>query len=224
LRINRLKSLLAKTSGSIVVEASLILPVFLSFVLVLNSFIQITIAQIALQTAVSETTKQIATHMYPVKLLYSAAESKITGSQTGKIIQQVLQQIEEARSKVTGSEDLVEQYASYIPQSIVLLLEWEKQQREHIEANGQDISQQMLDRTFNPLLNQAFTDLVLQFADNQVLRPNNLKVVAVQLPNLVSSEALIAIEAEYDVQLNLPFFHRTLALRKRAVERVWIGS
>lgn len=190
--------------------------------LVLNSFIQLTIAQIALQTAVSETTKQIATHMYPVKLMYAEAESKITGSQTGTILQRVLEQITEARNKLTDSEEIVEQYASYIPQPIVTLLELEKKQRELIETNSQDKIQQL----FNPLVNQAFTALVLQFADNQVLRTNQLKVVNVQLPNLgsASTETFIVIEAQYDYKLAIPFFHRTLALRKRAVERIWIGS
>jgi hypothetical protein len=212
-------------SGSIVVEASLILPIFLSFILVLNSFIQITIAQIALQTAVSETTKQIATHMYPVKLLYMEAESKITGNHTGLIIQQVLEKIVETRSKLTDSEELVEQYASYIPEPIVTILKLEKKHRELLESNGQDMSQQLLDQTFNPLVNQAFTKLVLQFADHNVIQPNHLNVVDIQLPNLASpSEAFIAIEAQYDIQLMIPFFHRTLALRKRAMERLWIGS
>jgi hypothetical protein len=163
--------------------------------------------------------------MYPVKLLYMEAESKIAGSHTGDIIQRVLEQIIETRSKVTDSEDLVEQYASYIPEPIVLLLEWEKKYRELLEANGQDMSQQLLDDTFNPLVNQAFTRLVLTFTDNQVIQPNHLKVVEVQLPNItLPSEALIAIEAQYDIQLAIPFFNRTLALRKRAVERLWIGS
>jgi hypothetical protein len=163
--------------------------------------------------------------MYPVKLLYMEAESKITGSHTGAIIQQVLEQIVEARSKVTDSEELVEQYASYIPEPIVLLLEWEKKRRDLLEANGQEMSEQLLDQTFNPLVNQAFTKLVLTFADNQVIQPDHLKVVYVQFPNLaLPSEAYIAIEAQYDIQLAIPFFHRTLALRKRAVERLWIGS
>jgi hypothetical protein len=138
------------------------------------------------------------------------------------IIQRVLEQITEARSKVTESEDLVEQYASYIPQPIVTLLELEKKHRELLEANGNDRSQQL----FNPLVNKAFTALVLQFTDNLSLQPDHLKVVDVQLPNLAasSSEAFIAIEAQYDYKLMIPFFHRTLSLRKRAVERIWIGS
>ncbi|QGQ96670.1 hypothetical protein EHS13_18195 [Paenibacillus psychroresistens] len=190
--------------------------------LVLNCFIQITLAQIALQTAVSETTKQIATHMYPVKLLYMEAESKITDSKPGIIIQRVLEQITEARSKLTDSEDIMEQYASYIPQPIVTLLELEKKHRELLESNSKEMSQQL----FDPLVNKAFTALVLQFSDNQILHSDHLQVVDVRLPNLASSssDAFIAIEAQYDYKLMIPFFHRTLSLRKRAIERLWIGS
>jgi hypothetical protein len=209
------------SAGSIVIEASIILPFFISFVLVLNSFIQITVAQIALQTAVSETAKQISTHMYPVKLLYSKVENQVSGSNTGINFQRILDQIEQARSKVIGSEDLVEQYASYIPEPIVVLLEWEKKQRELLEVNGQARGQQLLD----PLINKAFTKLVLQFTDTKMLKPDHLQVVHVELPSLASSsEAIISIEAQYDLRLPIPFFHHTLSLRKRAVERVWIGS
>jgi hypothetical protein len=74
------------------------------------------------------------------------------------------------------------------------------------------------------MANKAFTALVLQFADPVILHPNNLKVIDVQLPNLALSDTLIAIEAEYVIQLPIPFFHRTLALRKRSVEKAWIGS
>jgi hypothetical protein len=193
--------------------------------LVLNSFIQITLTQIALQTAVSETTKQIAAHMYPVKLLYMEARSQVTDSKTGLAIQRVLDQIEQTRSKLSNSEDFVEQYSSYIPEPIMVLLEWEKKKRELLEANGQNASQQILDQTFSPLINVAFTKVVLQFTDTQMLNSKHLRVVDVQLPNLdSSSEALIAIEAQYDLKLPIPFFHRTLFLRKRSVERVWIGS
>jgi len=218
--------MLSKNSaGSIVIEASLILPIFLSFVLVLNSFIQISIAQVALQTAVSETAKQIATHMYPVSLLYREAERKVTSSHTGVIIQQVIDRIIQTRSKAEGTEDFVAQYASFIPEPIVVLLEWEKKKRELLEATGKDTSQKVLDQTFNPLINKAFTALVLQFADPKVIDYSHLKVIEVKLPNLAAeSEAFIAIEAQYEISIPIPFFQQTITLRKRAVERVWKGS
>jgi hypothetical protein len=204
-----------------VLEASLILPFFMSFVLVLNSFIQVSLAQFALQTAVSETNKQLASHMYPVKLMYLEAKSLAEGSKAGLIIQRVLEQVEQARSKVTNSEDFAERYASYIPEPIVVWIECEKKKRELLEQHGQDTALKLL----NPILNEAFTKLVLQFADTALLRPAQLHVVYVKLPDLeASTDAYIEIEAQYDQKLPIPFFHRTFSLRKRAVERIWVGS
>jgi hypothetical protein len=159
--------------------------------------------------------------MYPVKLLYTEAESQVTDSKTGLVIQRVLDQIEQIRGKVSQSEDFVEQYSSYIPEPIIVLLEWEKKKRELLEANGLNASQQ----AFSPLINKAFTKVVLQYTDTQMLNSKHLSVIDVQLPNLdSSSEAMIAIEAQYNLKLPIPFFHQTLLLRKRSVERVWIGS
>jgi hypothetical protein len=214
-----------KQHGTIVVEASIILPFFICFVLILNSFVQITLTEIALQTAVSETNKQIATHMYPVKLLYAEAKQKVSNSKAGGTIQNILDQIEQTRSKVTDSEDFVEQYASFIPDPVVLLLEWEKKQREFVESKGQTETQNIMDQTFKPLLNKAFTELVLQFADTKVIHPKQFHVVDVKLPDLDhASNALIAIEAQYDITLPIPFFHKTISLRKRSTERIWIGN
>jgi hypothetical protein len=199
----------------------LILPFFISFVLVLSSFIQISLAQFALQTAVSETNKQLASHMYPVKLLYMEAKTQLETSKTGIVIQRVLDQVVQARSKVINSEDFVERYASYIPEPIVVWMECEKKKRQFLEENGQEAAMKL----WKSVLNQAFTKLVLKFTDTALLRPDQLHVVDVNLPDLESStDAFIAIEAQYDHRLSIPFFHRTLSLRKRAVERIWVGS
>jgi hypothetical protein len=218
------KNIIANQSGSIVVEASIILPLFIGFVMILNCFIQATIIQTALQTAVSESNKQIATHMYPVKLLYAEAKEKAVNSRTGVIIQQVLDQIAQARSKVTASEDFAGLYASYIPEPIVLILEWEKKKREFYEDQGQNKAQQTIDQIFTPLLNKAFTKLVLQFADTSILQAARFNVVEVKLPDLEGNgDKLFSIEAQYDYHLPIPFFHKTISLRKRATERIWVG-
>jgi hypothetical protein len=208
-----------------VIEASIILPLFICFVMVLNNFIQITIIQTAMQTAVSETNKQIATHMYPVKLFYAEAKERAVNSKTGVIIQQVLDQIAKTRSKVTDSEDLAAQYTSYIPEPIVLLLEWEQKKREFFEAQGQSKAQQTVDQLFTPLLNKAFTQLLLQFADTKILHASHLNVVEVKLPDLEGNgDKFISIEAQYDYHMPVPFLHKTIALRQRASERIWVGN
>ncbi|MCD1260383.1 pilus assembly protein [Paenibacillus athensensis] len=49
-------------NGSITLEAALVLPLFLAFVLCLMTIIKLTIVQMSLQNATSEMTKQVATH------------------------------------------------------------------------------------------------------------------------------------------------------------------
>jgi hypothetical protein len=63
------------SKGSITLEAALILPFFIAFVILLICMIKLSSMQIALQTAVSETTKLVATSIYPVSKGYNAIQS-----------------------------------------------------------------------------------------------------------------------------------------------------
>ncbi|OEF99071.1 hypothetical protein BHF71_02495 [Vulcanibacillus modesticaldus] len=67
-----------KEEGSMVVEASLIMPVFLSFLIFLITMIQITTVEIALNNGLSEAVKQISTHMYPLALVEEKYSNTIT--------------------------------------------------------------------------------------------------------------------------------------------------
>lgn len=206
-------------------EASLLLPIFISFVLVLNCFIQLAAAQTALQSAVSETTKQIAVHMYPVQRIIEKAEMQMYGNSSIELIQHTIEQIDQLHDHLINSEDYVEKYADYIPEPILLLLQWEKKKRELIEENGQNDWQHILDNTYKPGINKAFTTLLRENADSNWMQMNHLSVIEVQLPNLISnSDAKIAIEAQYELKMAIPFFQRAILLRKRAVERAWTGS
>lgn len=57
-----------KEEGSMVVEAAMVLPFFLLFVLFLISIVQMTLYSTALQSTASDTVKSISTHMYPAAL------------------------------------------------------------------------------------------------------------------------------------------------------------
>lgn len=54
--------------GSMVVEAALVLPMFMFFVIFLIYIVQMTLISTALQSTVSDTVKIVAAHMYPVSL------------------------------------------------------------------------------------------------------------------------------------------------------------
>ncbi|MDP5274101.1 TadE/TadG family type IV pilus assembly protein [Chengkuizengella axinellae] len=61
--------MLRNKRGSLVLEASIILPIFITAVLAFISFLQIVLAEMALHQAVNEATKQAATHVYPIYVL-----------------------------------------------------------------------------------------------------------------------------------------------------------
>ena len=219
------KCFLKGENGGIVVEASLILPFFLSFFIALNCLIQVSKVEMGLQTAVSETVKDISTHMYPVRLLYIEAKQKTEQSKAGILYQNILDKVNQAKEQIETVEGLTDQFARFIPDSIVALIQWEKTRREELENKGKEQADEFIENTFNPVLNQAFKKIVLQYADPSLVHASNLKVTKVTLSNLEQpEEAFIGIEAQYDYKLPIPFINKTIHLRKRAYERAWIGS
>nr|WP_275983805.1 pilus assembly protein [Paenibacillus hamazuiensis] len=206
-------------------EAALTLPLFLSFVIAIISLIQISVAEMALQSAVSETTKLMAAHMYPVDVMYKEARSKWGQSKPYAIYSSVADKIAAARSAVQNSESFVENFAGFIPDPIVDLVRWEKVKREKMETMAQDEFTAYVEAVYKPLVNKAFTAIVSQYASGSVLKPEHLRVTDVKLPNLENKEeAFIGIEAEYELKLLVPFYRKTLVLRKSAVERAWVGA
>lgn len=66
-----------REQGSIVLEASLVLPLFLFFIIFLIYMVQMTLVSTALQTTASEAVKQVSAKIYPVSLAVDAASAKI---------------------------------------------------------------------------------------------------------------------------------------------------
>lgn len=212
-------------SGGLALEAALVLPLFLAFVLALQAFIQISVAELALQTAVSETTKQLAAGMYPVQQLYSAAKETYTESKAGELIGNVLERIDSARSALDSAAQFADRYESWIPEPLLVLLRWEQKRRERLETETSEQYERYLELTYRPLLNAAFAPFVWRHADERVLRRNDCRVTQVTLPNWDGGgDALLGIEASCSVKLLLPFVNRTFAVKKAAFERVWTGK
>lgn len=187
--------------GSIIVEAAIVMPLFLSFMVAMICFIQIAIAEMALQHAVSETTKQVAAHMYPAYLL---AQTK-----TGDQIADILQDIDAAKEAFSTVSTFSDDYAALMPDSVVTLL----------SMSGQ--GDQMSDHVQNYLVLQ----LMLAHVDERLLHKRHLNVSASQVPNVfVNDEAYFGITAQYDINLFIPFFRQTLTISKTAHERAWIGN
>ena len=202
-------------------EATLVLPFFLVFLLAMNCFLRLAVVEAKLQAAASESVKQIATHFGPVDLLYREASARLASTQTGILLGDVLGRIESARAQALEVEDSVLQREALIPQPVVDLLRWEKSRREQLESTGKEAVADCID----PLMNRAFAPIVLSFAETRIIRKEHLRVTKVTIPDLSKRQQLnFGIELAYDYKLPLPFLNRTVTLKKKAMERVWIGS
>ncbi|TDF99590.1 TadE/TadG family type IV pilus assembly protein [Paenibacillus piri] len=220
--------LIRDQEGGIVMEAALVLPMFLSFVLMLIVFIQISLTEMALQSAVSETTKVLAVHMYPVDLLYAQAKSKWDQSAANGWIEQAKGKIEAVQQKAVNAEQFVEDYERWIPDPVVKLIGWEQKEREQLEALAQAETEEAKERVkaaYTPVLNSAFAPIVAMHANPSRIKKERLKVTRVTFPDLNHKEhAFMSIEAEYELPLHVPFFKKTVFIRKQAFERAWVGG
>ncbi|WP_159883532.1 TadE family protein [Paenibacillus puerhi] len=216
---------LAKSSeGGIVLEAALVLPLFVSLLMLFVSLLRLAQCDMALQFAVSESAKVIAANMYPVEQLYAEARQRLAASTPGVWLEQAVTQAESARSRVIDAETFVEDYGRFIPEPIVRMMAWEKDYRTELEAAAGEQTDQWK-RAVRRKAAEAATPLIASFGDTSVLRPGKFKVTDVQLPdfhNGTSSE--VVIEAQYEYTLLLPFYKRTMVLRKQARERAWMGG
>ena len=217
--------IIREQQGGIVLEAALMLPFFLAFVVALTTVIHIAIVEMALQSAVSETTKVIASNMYPVVTLYKEAKSQYDQSRLAAGLNAAIDRVSTARSTVLDAEQFVEEYAAVIPEPVLELLKWEKAKREHGEGQAQEEIERYKREVLVPMVNAAFTEVVGQFADHKTLARDRLQVISVTLPSLEDpAAAYLGIEAKYEFPLTVPFFHRTLTLKKKSYERAWVGA
>ncbi|UJF35951.1 TadE/TadG family type IV pilus assembly protein [Paenibacillus hexagrammi] len=211
--------------GGIVLEAALLLPVFLTFVVGLIVCIQIAVMEMALQAGVSEATKTIAGQLYPVRLLMQEAKSHYDQSAASNVIGSAIEQAQNARDKVIGAEDLADEYAAYIPDSLLDLMSWEKELRQDGEESIQGNIDHFLDETVKPRVYAALTPIVYAFCDSRTIERGQFKVISVTLPSLQpGGNAYFSLEAEVDYKLRLPFISHTIKLRKKALERAWVGA
>ncbi|ANE47848.1 hypothetical protein SY83_17860 [Paenibacillus swuensis] len=206
------------SKGSIALEAAVTMPFFLAFVIALTSMIQMSITQLALHTATSETTKIIAAHMYPVELLVEGA--KATGA--GQTIMQTVDHVKSAREAVLQAESLFGDFSFLVPDAILDLAVWAERFKSKIQTQAQEGIEDALIASFQPLFRSFANQSLPQTTQ---LRKEQLRIVKITFPIPGNREyADFGIVAEYTFKLNIPFFHKQITLRDQAYERVWVGE
>ncbi|GAB7056121.1 hypothetical protein JCM16163A_28680 [Paenibacillus sp. YK5] len=216
--------IMKEQQGSIVLEAALTLPFFIAFVTLLTAFIRLSLTEMALQSAVSESAKVVAANMYPVEQLYREAKSRWSNSRASVWLGHAAAQADAARQKVLDAEQFVEQYGRWIPEPLVRLAQWEKERREQLEALGGSAAaeaKQELERR----LAEAATPIIASLAATDRLEREKLLVTRLSFPDFDHHEEVyVTIEAQYEYTFAVPFFKKTIMLRKKALERAWVGG
>lgn len=201
-RIDKANTRLNSEQGSIVVEASLVMPLILILLLVFIVLIRLCAVQMALHSAASQAVRQIAAHIHPIDLAIqqAAAVNPL-----------------EAASPVPKSSwgDIAAEAAQWLPNpagqliSSALQGDWKPLQ----DMAGTELGRSVVE----PVLREA--------ADQAILEPERIRLSHLALPDLKKeTEPLLTMSVEYEFPLKLPFFGKPIILRDQASERVWVSD
>ncbi|WP_246187882.1 TadE/TadG family type IV pilus assembly protein [Paenibacillus tengchongensis] len=227
-----------KDEGSMVVEAAMILPVFLLFVLFLIFIIQMTLYSTALQSTASDTVKMISAHMYPAALAMESLEDKNGGTQG---------EAEPGSTGASGSSGSLSSGASGSSGSLasgsytiprLSLEQWSadfagalpEPLDQWVEAairRGEAPLQQLQAETSEAVLDLAVKPLLKPYITSDWLDYERIHVSNVTVPNLKGNgEAApyFGLVVSYTLPMKVPFLNQKIVLEASAAERVWIGA
>ncbi|WP_245596110.1 AAA family ATPase [Paenibacillus taiwanensis] len=201
-----------RSEGGIILEAAILLPMVLLLFLFLIYMIQAALIASALQSSATNSVKMVAAHMYPVALALQNVESSSAGSQIKKFSRPPAMAI-----RLTVNE-FGHKFGRVLPQPAGTWVEdkakWAGLYAESLGEQAQAVVGQAL---FQPLL--------ARYGVQGVLTSSRIRVTHLKLPDLKEKqEPYIALELEYDLPMRVPLLMKTVTLRARAAERVWIGD
>ncbi|WP_427181496.1 pilus assembly protein [Paenibacillus sp. TC-CSREp1] len=196
-----------KEQGSMVLEASLVLPVFLFFILFLIFIVQMTLISTALQSTAGEAVKQLSTKVYPVSLVYSPSDSAGGEGVKG-----------EWKWPELALTEWADDYASSLPAPIS---DWVRA----AAKNGEEPLQRIKTAAFEAVLDPVIKPLLQPFVETSLLDLERIHVNGISVPNLKSkTNPYFRLELSYELPVKVPFLSKPLRIQAAAAERIWIGD
>ncbi|GIP29472.1 hypothetical protein J23TS9_46020 [Paenibacillus sp. J23TS9] len=196
--------------GSMVVEASLVMPMFIFFVIFLIYMVKMTLISTALQSTVSDTVKMVSTHIYPVALA----------------IEQKPPETDEDGKEPEGSwsipklslRDWASQYTETMPAP---LNEWMTAAVAKADNPLQDLKNQVAETVLDPVVKP----ILKPYMEGKLLDYDRIHVSNIQIPNLKTrTDPYFGIEVSYELPVKVPFLNKKIVLQAKAQERLWIGE
>ncbi|NBD27661.1 TadE/TadG family type IV pilus assembly protein [Paenibacillus glycinis] len=230
-------------SGSIALEASLVLPVVLMVILFFICLIKMNAAQMALHGAVSQTVRQAAANIHPIELavidgssggedqpeseLGSSGEngkdSPSVGDGTDSPNGGVQQEADSSPSGAAGTASMRDEPLPAVRFLADKLEDWLPAPSGPLLAAALKGDWKTIQDTAAATVGRPIIEPMLRReADAAVLDPERVRLSKLSLPDLKNkSDLSLMIEAEYSFRLGFPFTKKTIVLREQAEERVW---
>lgn len=178
-------------------EAAMVLPFFMLFIVFLAMIIRLAIVDMALYQSLAETNEVVVTLAYPADLATTAVsnivEEKFDGlSEKFEIDPQL-------------AKDLLNDSMEYLGINI--------------DVNG------YLDSITPGLVEPIIEDKFSSRLGGNFFDPTNLKIDSIKTPTSFTGDgAFLEINASYDVDISIPFVEKTITLKKTSYERLWAGA
>ncbi|ASK62851.1 hypothetical protein CFK37_12180 [Virgibacillus phasianinus] len=193
-----------KENGSITIEAAMIIPLFLMLILLLTSFVKISIAEMALKESVSETAQTVAHYSYLAMVAQNTIKQKSDA---------FVDSLTEKAGASVGLENNVI--------ANTLLGKIADSGKKLIPTSG-NVMNDFSNGVYETVVKQKYKQKV---GSSSFFNPEGITVVNSSVPEGTSGEsALVKVEAENTLQLIIPFFQKEITIKKKAVERGWVGN
>lgn len=222
---------LKENEGSMVVEAAMVMPFFLLFVIFLIFIVQMTLFSTALQGTVSDTVKEVASHMYPAALaVQQLEETSDSGAASGS------GNTESGAGSASGAPDTGESSSKGWTIPRISVEEWADRFALELPSpldnwvksaahSGEGPLQELQAEASEAVQDSAVKPLLKPYLSSGILDYNRIHVSNVTIPKLDGkSEPYFGIEVSYELPMKVPFIGRSIVLEASAVERAWIGE
>lgn len=196
------RNFINKQQGSITLEAALIMPVLLLFLLLFYIFLMISSAQMALQATASATVQQISSNIHPIALVVNKWNANNSSQLTT-----------DSSENEEGIRAVIYELSGSFPAPINQLL------------------QESLKGNWWPAINLAGTTLgkdvleryIWTNANYPVLEKDRVDLVYLKLPDLLNgTDQNVVLTLEYKLPLKIPFTNQPVTIREQAMQRAWL--
>lgn len=195
-----MKRLIRKSDGSITLEAAMVVPFFMFFILFLTILIRLAVADMALYKAAAETSEIVVAYAYPAETV----KEGISGYMNNKI------------KNIEKEKDIDIEGAT----------KWAKESLDFFGVDVKGAIENFIESLTADVLTPVVRGKFEQATGNwNFFNPDKLKVNNVEIPSLAGGKGeFLEINVQYEFDLKIPFVDKTLILEKTSYERIWNGS